>query len=205
MDYDKWIKQKEPKKTVLMMQRSHSFPVNPKFSIVVPVYRPDEKYFAQMLKSVMDQTYADWELCLADGSGHEMRETVLKVCKGDSRVKYVALKDNLGISGNTNAALDMSTGDYIVLGDHDDIIRPNALFECASAINEDNTIDVIYSDEDKYDCGTRKRFMPHFKPDFSPDMLNNNNYICHLLCFQENYMRKSADLTATMTARRTMT
>ena len=76
MDYDKWIKQKEPKKTVLMMQRSHSFPVNPKFSIVVPVYRPDEKYFAQMLKSVMDQTYADWELCLADGSGsgHEMRK-----------------------------------------------------------------------------------------------------------------------------------
>lgn len=192
MDYDKWIKQKEPKKTVLMMQRNHRFPVNPKFSIVVPVYRPDEKYFAQMLKSVMDQTYTDWELCLADGSGsgHEMRETVLKVCKGDSRVKYVALKDNLGISGNTNAALDMSTGDYIVLGDHDDIIRPNALFECASAINEDNTIDVIYSDEDKYDCGTRKRFMPHFKPDFSPDMLNNNNYICHLFVFSRELYEK---------------
>lgn len=192
MDYDKWIKQKEPKKAVLLMQKNHKFAVNPKFSIVVPVYRPDEEYFAQMLKSVLNQTYSNWELCLADGSGagHEMKETVLKVCKGDSRVKYTALKDNLGISGNTNAALDMSTGDYIVLGDHDDIIRPNALFECASAINDDNTIDVIYSDEDKYDCGTKKRFLPHFKPDFSQDMLNNNNYICHLFVFSRGLYEK---------------
>ena len=192
LDYDKWIKQKEIGKIGLRAQKNHHFDNEPLFSIVVPVYRPKAEYFEAMIKSVMAQSYGNWELCLADGSGakYSMKHSVDKIAKGDARVKYKLLEGNLGISGNTNAALDMSTGDYIVLGDHDDIIRPDALFECASAINEDDSIDVIYTDEDKYDCNTGKRFLPHFKSDFNLDMLRNNNYICHLFVFSRELYEK---------------
>ncbi len=188
LDYDKWIRQREIGVMGLRAQRNHHFDREPLFSVVVPVYRPKTEYFEAMIKSVLEQSYENWELCLADGSGegHSMKRSVEKAAKGDKRVKYKLLDGNLGISGNTNAALDMSTGDYIVLGDHDDIIRPDALFECAKAVNEDASIDVIYTDEDKYDCNTGKRFMPHFKPDFNLDMLRNNNYICHLFVFRRD-------------------
>lgn len=192
LDYDKWIKQREIGAMSLRSQKNHHFAKEPLFSIVVPVYRPKAEYFEAMIKSVLEQSYENWELCLADGSGEEykMEHSVERAAKGDSRVKYKLLEGNLGISGNTNAALEMSTGDYIVLGDHDDIIRPNALFECANAINEDDSIDVIYTDEDKYDCNTKKRFLPHFKPDFNIDMLRNNNYICHLFVFSRELYNK---------------
>lgn len=192
LDYDKWIKGREATPADLRNQKKTTFEYAPLMSIVVPVYRPKDLYFEEMLESILNQSYANWELCLADGSGQEflVKESVDKIMGADGRVKYKVLEKNLGISGNTNEALDMATGDYIVLGDHDDIIRPDALYECVKAINEDREADMIYTDEDKYDCNSKKRVFPHFKPDFNLDMLRNNNYICHLFVFSRELYEK---------------
>lgn len=188
-DYNKWIKEHQASDEELASQRNTKFHYEPLFSIVVPVYKPDNRFFADMLKSVLAQTYSKWELCIADG-GNTVEKTVKEICKGDTRVKYKALDHNYGISGNTNEALDMAVGDYIVLGDHDDIIRPDALFECASVINKNPDTDVIYSDEDKLDTYRNKRVLPNFKPDYSPDYLRCINYICHLFVFSRKLYEK---------------
>lgn len=187
--YDKWLTAHEPSSSELSKQKHYKFDIQPKFSIIVPVYNPDEKYFSEMVKSVLNQTYSNWELCIADG-GNSVQKRLKELVKNDSRVKYVALSENLGISGNSNKALELATGDYIVLGDHDDIIRPNALYECALAINNNPDADVIYSDEDKIDSATNKREQPNFKPDFSIDYLRSVNYICHLFVFSKEVQEK---------------
>ena len=135
-----------------------------------------------MIDSIIEQTYPNWELCIADGSpkGHSVEKILKKYAEADSRIRYKVLGENLGIAGNTNAAMDMATGDFIVLADHDDRMTPDALFECAKAINENPETDVIYSDEDKLDMDGGALFDPHFKPDFNPDLLTSVNYICHL-------------------------
>lgn len=188
-DFDRWIKEHGTTPEELDRQRKVKFEKEPLFSIVVPVYKPDEKFFTEMVKSVLAQTYTKWELCIADG-GCTVYKVLKDIVKNDSRVKYVSIEENLGISGNTNKALELATGDYIVLGDHDDIIRPDALFECAKVINEQQNVDVIYSDEDKFDCSRNKRTLPNFKPDYSPDFLRCNNYICHLFVFSRKLYEK---------------
>ena len=188
-DYDKWIRKRQPNEEELKVQRSTSFDIEPVFSIIVPVFKPDEKFFNAMVESVLNQTYSKWELCLADG-GNTMEPTLKKYAQSDKRIKYVSLTENLGISGNTNAALELATGDYIVLGDHDDLLRPDALFECVKVINENPGVDVIYSDEDKFDCAKNKRIEPNFKPDFNLDFLRSGNYICHLFVFSKELSQK---------------
>lgn len=183
--YDKWISGREPISEELEEQKKVQFEYNPLISIVVPVFCPVPDYFKDMIDSVLAQTYGNWELCLADGSGegNYVDSYMQKKFADDARIKYMRLEENLGISGNTNMALGMATGDYIALGDHDDIIRPNALFEFVKALNDNPDIDFIYSDEDKYESKTRRRVGPHFKPDFNLDLLRSNNYICHLTMF----------------------
>lgn len=188
-DFDGWIKNHEATQEELDAQRTVKFPKEPLFSIVIPVFNPKDEYFIEMVKSVMNQTYPKWELCIADG-GKSVEKILKDTVGNDPRVKYCALSENLGISENTNKALELATGDYIVLGDHDDILRPNALYECAKAINENDDVDVIYSDEDKFDCSRNKRTLPNFKPDYSPDFLRVNNYICHLFVFSKEIYEK---------------
>lgn len=188
-DFDGWIKNHETTQEELDAQRTVRFPKEPLFSIVVPVFNPKDEYFAEMVKSVMNQTYTKWELCIADG-GKPVEKILKDTVGNDPRVKYCGLNENLGISENTNKALELATGDYIVLGDHDDILRPDALYECAKAINESDNVDVIYSDEDKLDCSRNKRTLPNFKPDYSPDFLRVNNYICHLFVFSREIYEK---------------
>lgn len=188
-DYNRWIKEHESTEEELKKQRIYRFETEPVFSIVIPVYKPNKKFFAEMIKSILNQTYSKWELCIADG-GRTVEKVLRDIVKDDSRVRYVGLEENLGISGNTNKALELATGDYIVLGDHDDILRPDALFECAKVINEKPGVDVIYSDEDKFDCESNKRTFPNFKPDFSPDFLRSTNYICHLFVFSRQLYEK---------------
>ncbi len=191
--YDEWINRDEPDKGELAAQKSAVFKIRPLFSIVVPVYRPVEEHFREMIKSVFDQTYENWELCLADagGEGHTM-EYVIKEFH-DDRIKYICLDANGGISENTNAAIGISSGDYIVLGDHDDIIRANALYECTKVINEAPDTDIIYSDEDKVSSDGKKRTEPNFKPDFNLELLRNVNYICHLLVFSRRILKKAGE------------
>ena len=113
----------------------------PKFSIVIPVYKTPEKFLKEMLDSIVEQTYANWELCIADGSpaGESVENVLKKYAEKDARIRYQVLGENRGISGNTNAALEMAEGDFIVLADHDDRLTPNALFECAKKLNENET------------------------------------------------------------------
>lgn len=187
-DYGEWYELTKPSEEELERQRKERFDYEPKLSIVIPVYRTPERYLQEMLESIRSQTYKNWEVCVADGSPRgESRERVLKrFADQDTRFKYVILGENKGISGNTNAAMEMAQGDFIVLTDHDDTLTPDALYWCVKAMNEDPLYDVIYSDEDKLDMDGKALFDPHFKPDFNPDLLTSVNYICHLFVVNRN-------------------
>lgn len=191
-DYGEWYELTRPTEEELEKQRNEKFPAEPKFSIVIPVYQTPEKYLREMLDSIISQTYTNWEVCIADGSpkGKSVEKTLRKYAEKDVRIRYKVLGENLGISGNTNAAMDMAEGDYIVLADHDDTITPNALYELAKAINLDKDNEVIYSDEDKLDMDGGALFEPHFKPDFNVDLLTSTNYICHLFAVKKELVDK---------------
>ena len=187
-DYGEWYELTKPSEEELERQRNTHFDYEPRLSIVIPVYKTPERYLQEMLDSIVNQTYSKWEVCIADGSPRgESRERLIKrYADRDTRFKYVILGENKGISGNTNAAMDMAQGDFLVLADHDDTLTPDALFECVKAMNEDPLYDVIYSDEDKLDMDGQALFDPHFKPDFNPDLLTSINYICHLFVVNRN-------------------
>lgn len=182
----------------LESQRKHVFPRKIKFSIVVPLFNTPEKFLREMIQSVIDQTYNNWELCMADGSDPD-HNAVEKICrqyaKKDSRIKYKKLEKNLGISGNTNACLDMTTGDYIGLFDHDDLLHPAALHEVMKAICEQGA-DFIYTDENTFHEQPKDAFCPHFKPDYAPDTLRTNNYICHFTVFKSSLLEKTGGFRA---------
>lgn len=168
-------------------EERYSFKKCPKISILVPLYNTPDNFLQEMIDSVREQTYKNWELCLADGSD-EKHENVGKYCttlaKKDKRIKYVKLTENKGISDNTNECLKIATGDYISLFDHDDLLHPSVLFEYVKEIN-DTGADFIYCDELTF-TNENKEFnivLKHHKPEFSPDTLRSYNYICHFSCF----------------------
>lgn len=173
-----------PNEARLKEQCDYKFASNYKFSILIPVYRPDVKFFTLMLDSIVAQTYDNWQVCLADGSGEGY--TVENVVKpyaekyGEDKVKYIKLENNLGIAENTNAAMRMADGDFIVFGDHDDELHPTALFECMRELERYPQADFIYSDEDKIIEATGHHTEAHFKSDLNMELLRSNNYICHL-------------------------
>lgn len=173
-------------------QRNTVFPRSIKFSIVVPLYNTPEKFLHEMIRSVIDQTYANWELCMADGSD-AAHDSVEKICRQymrkDPRIKYRRLEQNLGISGNTNACLEMAAGDYIGLFDHDDLLHPAALHEVMRVICEQDA-DFIYTDELTFSNKIDNVITAHFKPDFAPDNLRANNYICHFTVFSASILKK---------------
>ena len=183
-DYGEWYELTRPKEEELAAQRETRFSYEPLLSIVIPAYRTPEKYLREMLDSILAQTYRNWEVCVANGSpkgeGAIVSRVMAEYTRKDSRFHVSELGDNLGISGNTNAALRMAKGDFIILADHDDTIPEHALYEVAKTINGHPDCDVIYSDEDKLDMDGGALFDPHFKPDFNPDLLTSVNYICHL-------------------------
>ncbi len=160
-------------------------------SIAVPVYNTPENYLREMIESVLEQTYYNWELCIADGSDGD-HGYVGNIIKGymelDSRIKYTCLSSNRGIVGNTQAAIKMAEGKFVGLLDHDDTLAPNALYECRRAINRGG--DVIYSDEVTMDEKMNKPRIIHFKPDFSPVNLLAQNYISHFLVFRKDLYNK---------------
>ena len=189
-NYQKWIEKYEPKYDELEKQRETTFEYMPKISIVVPMYNTPEKYFKELLESITEQTYENWELCLADGSPEkaEYLEDLIKPL-GD-KIKYKLLSENKGISGNSNEALKLATGDFIALLDHDDIIPKFALYEIVKTINENPDVDFIYTDEDKILEENEKRISPHFKQDYAIDTLRSYNYICHFSIFKKELMDK---------------
>ncbi len=173
---------------------AEGIPDTVKFSVLVPLYNTPEAFLREMIQSVLDQTYRNWELCLADGSDGEHGE-VGEICReyaaGDPRILYKKLEHNGGISENTNACMDMASGDYIALFDHDDLLHPAALAENAKVIYSQQA-DFIYSDEAVFispdvTCWTAT----HFKPDYAPENLLSNNYICHLSVFRASLLEKA--------------
>ncbi len=178
-------------------QRAERFPRMVRISILVPLYNTPEDFLREMIDSVMNQTYENWELCLADGSddahgyvGPVVEEYVEKLKeRGDwgadfgPRIRYQKLVRNEGISGNTNQCLKLATGEYIGLFDHDDILHPCALYEYVKVINEKDA-DYIYCDESTFKSGDINKLITlHFKPDYAIDNLRANNYICHFSVF----------------------
>ena len=181
-----------PNSRMLKKQRDTVFDVQPRFSVVVPLYKTPEEYLSNLVESVSQQTYGLWELCLSDGSGPNspLAGVLSRMEKKDSRIHVIRHEKTLKISENTNAAIEAATGDYIVFVDHDDELTPNALFECARTINEHPGAEVIYSDEDKMTVDGKKFFQPHMKPDFNLDLLCTVNYICHLFVAKRKLIQK---------------
>lgn len=180
--YNRWFKRNKITEELLAEQKKAKFDYEPTFSILVPLYDTDEKFLVELIQSVKDQSYDKWELCFSDGSkdSSRLKGFLKEYIEADPRFKYTdEQKGPLGISENTNQAMKLATGEYIVLGDHDDLFAPNALYECVKALNEKKW-DIIYTDEDKVDFKGNKHFNPNFKPDFNIDLLRSNNYICHM-------------------------
>ncbi len=189
-EYRRWVNRFEPKVADLAKQRQAKFSRSPKLSVIVPVYNPPEAYLDAMIQSVLAQTYPNWELCLADASTIPSARIVLdRHAASDPRVRVDYLSENRGIAGNSNAAFDMATGDFVALLDHDDTLAAFALFEIVTAINAHPEADFFYSDEDKHDS-TGERVEPNFKPDWSPETLRSRNYICHLTVLKRDLMRE---------------
>ncbi len=176
-------------------QRAHRFPYEPLISIVVPAYETDRVFLKELITSVIEQTYSNWELIIADASKTDGVKEMLTELSGDGTdaVRYKKLKENNGISENTNAAVEDAKGDYIALLDHDDLLTRDALYSMVERINrcdERERILAVYSDEDKCDGGGENFYEPHFKPDFNLDLLLSNNYICHFLMVKASAMKE---------------
>ncbi len=224
INYNSWYKEThEADAEELEQQRKTSFAYEPVISILVPVYMTPEFFLRAMLESVCKQTYGKWQLCIVDGSAaakgvdayiedeiDDLTDTYKKIysletakivheyMEKDDRIDYLILDENLGISDNTNKALQLATGDYIALLDHDDVLTEDALYHIVSSLQEQK-YDVLYSDEDKMSQDGTKYSDPALKPDFSIDLLRAHNYITHLfvvkrtLAIEKGGFRKEYD------------
>ena len=181
-----------PTEQQIKEQQNTKFDRMVKISILVPLWNTPKVFLTEMLDSVMNQTYANWELCLADGSD-EKHAYVGEICaeyqsRSGGRIVYQKLEKNEGIAGNTNQCYKMATGEFIGLFDHDDILHPTVLFEYVKAINEKNA-DYLYCDEGTFKNGNINKIITmHFKPDYAPDNLRANNYICHFSVFSRELL-----------------
>lgn len=181
VDYEVWYKNHKRSTEELQEQQRQVFSYAPLISILVPVYNTPEEFLKQMIQSVRKQTYGNWELCIANANpaNETVAEILAVAAEKDARIKVTEVPENEGIAQNTNKALDIAAGDYVGLLDHDDLLTPDALYEVVKVLNEKERPEVIYSDEDKITTDLSEHFQPHMKPDFNPDLLRSNNYICH--------------------------
>ncbi|MBK8834411.1 MAG: glycosyltransferase family 2 protein [Anaerolineae bacterium] len=182
--YPAWLVAHRPTRATLAGQRaaSHRQDRNPRFSFVVPVFNPPASVLAEMIESVRAQSYGDWELVLADGASTltGVRDVLDRYCADDHRVRVVSLDVNLGISGNSNAALSAATGDYAVLLDHDDLIEPDLLYEVGQCLDATPDTDIVYFDQDKVSADGRVHSDPWFKPHtWAPEHLLSGNPLMH--------------------------
>ena len=190
-----------PDQETARSQRETVFPRKIKISILVPLWNTPKTFLSDMITSVLNQTYENWELCLADGSDEE-HGYVEQICReyasqAGGRIVYHKLEKNEGIAGNTNQCYRLSTGEYIGLFDHDDILHPSALYEYVKAINETGA-DFLYCDESTFKGGSIDKLLTmHFKPDYAPDTLCANNYICHFSVFAWQLLKEDTELFRT--------
>ena len=185
--YQRWLKKKRPSAWELHRQSKRTFDYEPLISIVIPLYNTPQEYLRKLLQSITAQSYGKFELCLADGSTKKGPAAFVKKFYGnDPRIRLKHLKLNAGISENTNEAIRMATGEFLMFADHDDFLEQDALYEMVRALNENRELDLIYTDEDLCDEKGECFFAPRMKPDFNPDFLRSINYICHLVLVRKS-------------------
>ena len=182
-EYNKWLK--ENKKDVIYEELSY----RPLISLLIPVYNINRKFLSECLDSILKQTYDNFEICLVDDCStlEEVKETLEEYKNKDKRVKVKYRKTNGHISKATNDALKIARGEYIGLIDDDDLLDKDALYEVVKVLNNNKSIDMIYTDEDKLDPNGNY-CDPHFKPDYSPDTLLSLNYICHFTVIRKKFV-----------------
>ena len=186
--YDIWMLKNEitPGKFEQCKKEIITFNYLPKISIIIPVYNPDVSWINAAINSVINQVYENWELCIADASTKkDVGKCLENLAKNEARIKIKILPENKGISGNSNEAMSLATGEYIGLLDHDDELSPDALYEVVKYLQNNRDADMIYSDEDKIDL-KGNRSDPFFKPDWSPDEFLSDMYTCHFGVYKKN-------------------
>ncbi len=192
-EYQKWIDHVEPECFLPVLE--WSVEDEPLFSVVVPFFNTPEKYLHPLLDSIINQSYGNWELIVGDASTDPSRsKTIQEASEQDKRIKYLRINRNEGISGNTNQALKMASGKYVVFADHDDTICRHAFNEMAIKIKQDPKTDIIYSDEDKLSDNGKWRHSPYFKPDWSPHLFLYTNYTNHLSTVKRSHIEKVGGL-----------
>ncbi|MFN8487782.1 MAG: glycosyltransferase family 2 protein [Caldilineaceae bacterium] len=180
--YAEWVVARTPTAETLAIQGEavRQYAYQPRISIITPVYNPPLAIFELAIRSVQQQTYPHWQLCLANGGdAPEIRAYIDQLVVADQRVRAVHLAQNLGIAGNSNAALALADGEFVGFLDHDDKFAPTLLYAVVTELNRDATIDIVYFDEDKISADDRERSEPWFKPAWSPDMMLSVNLLGH--------------------------
>ncbi len=191
--YDRWLAENQVRRADLQRMRD-ALPVlasRPRFSVLMPVYDPPERFLREAIESVLGQAYPEWELCIADDASPSphVRAVLEEYAAGDRRIKLVFRERNGHIAATSNSALALATGEFVALLDHDDLLSGDALFEVALALNTHPGTDIVYSDEDKIDAEGR-RSEPYFKPDWSPDSLLSRNYVSHLGVYRRSLVEE---------------
>ena len=181
----------DDQKLSLYREKLHALTTQPKISVILPVYNTNSEFLEQAIESVLSQIYQNWELCIVDDAsdqGH-VKEILNKYQNADKRIKIYFSKSNNHISVASNKAIEISTGQFICMLDHDDKLRQHSLLFLAEAISKNPSCKLIYTDEDKIDV-LGNRSGPYFKPAWNPDLLLSQNYICHLLCISRDCIRQ---------------
>lgn len=190
--YQKWIEAHRltDEQRAEIITKIETFEREPLISIVMPVYNVPEKWLRPCIESVIAQLYPNWELCIADDAspaGH-IRRVLDEYAARDERIKVVYRPENGHISAASNSALELATGEFTALLDHDDELTEDALYRVAAEINEHPEASMLYSDEDKID-GAGRRSEPKFKPDWSRDLFYSLNLITHLSVYRTDILR----------------
>lgn len=193
-NYQKWVAREQRKfeaNREFLIDSIDEFSHKPLMSIVMPVYNVDEKWLRVCIDSVINQIYPKWELCIADDASPSphVKKVLEEYTQNDERIKVIFRPENGHISAASNSALELATGEWTVLLDHDDELAPDALYYVVKEINDHPQTQMVYSDEDLIDENGR-RFEPKFKPDWSPDLFYSLNLITHLSAYRTDLLRK---------------
>ena len=182
--YPEWIRRFDTPSELersLTDKRTRKFELTPTISLLMAVYNPNSVWLADAIKSVFNQTYLNWELCIADDAStdSEIRKTLLHYAEKDSRIKVVFRTENGHIATASNSALALASGEWTALLDQDDVLSEHALFWVVDTINKFPNCQLIYSDEDKIDeLGNRSE--PYFKSDWNAALMLSQNMFSHL-------------------------
>lgn len=194
-DYDSWVARHDTLTTEhlenLLDRVAQLTPPHPLISILLPAYQTPEPWLRRCIESVLAQAYSHWQLCIVDDASPDPRvmEVIREYADADPRILVERRPVNGHISEASNTALAMACGSHVALLDHDDELRPHALLEVAEVLTSDPDVGLVYSDEDKIDANGR-RFDPYFKPDWDPDLLRSQNYLCHLSVLRTSLARE---------------